>query len=201
MKNTVIRGLPEGFKEGILNGYFKIASRSDPPLCSSAIVVTKNAIQSVGGFPIGVTAGEDLFTWARLAAEYDIAYTKEPKAYFYESEVLSDYPRTPQSPDVVGQQLISLLEDKNNSRLKGLREYIALWYRMRANVFIRLQKSKEARKEIFKALFYTRTSLRLYLLALLTLVPSNMAIKVMKFLKLLRESKRRQSTLSDAKKE
>jgi glycosyltransferase involved in cell wall biosynthesis len=200
-RNTIIRGLPNDFREGMLTNYFKIASHSDPPIWSSAVAVTTRAIKSVGGFPIGIVSGEDLLTWAKLAAKYDIAYTTERKAYFCESEVLSDHPRAPQNPDVVGQQLISLLEEKNNSRLKGLREYIALWYRMRANVFIRLQKSKEARKEIFKALFYTRTSLRLYLLALLTLVPSNMAIKVMKFLKLLRESKRRQSTLSDAKKE
>jgi glycosyltransferase involved in cell wall biosynthesis len=201
IKNTVIKGLREGFKEGLLSEYFKIAFQSDPPIWSSAVAVSNEAIKSVGGFPVGVTSGEDLLAWAKLAAEYDIAYTKEPKAYFYESEVLSDYPRIPQVPDIVGQQLSRLLEDKNNSRLDGLREYIALWYRMRANVFIRLHQSKEARKEIFKALFYTRTSLRLYLMALLTLVPSNMAIKVMKFLKLLRESKRRQSTLSDAKKE
>jgi glycosyltransferase involved in cell wall biosynthesis len=189
MRDTVIRGLPEDFKEGILFEYFKIASQSDPPLWSSAIAITKSAILSVGGFPVGITAGEDLLTWARLAAKYDIAYATEPKAYFCESEALSDYPRIPQVPDIVGQQLRLLLEHEEKVRLNGLREYIGLWHKMRANMFIRLHQSGDARKEIVKALSYSKSDIKLYLLAFLTILPSKIAKQVMRFFKLLREAK------------
>lgn len=190
---TIIRGLPREFKEGILTDYFKIASQSDPPLCSSTVAVTKKAIEAVGGFPVGVVAGEDLLTWAKLAVEYKIAYTIESKAYFCEPEVLEDHPRRPQTPDIVGEQLALLLKNNTNSKIPGLSEYIALWYRMRANIFIRLHQSQEARKEIFRALSYSRSTIKLYLLAFLTLIPSNVAKQIIKFFKLIREATRKQS--------
>lgn len=189
IKSTVIRGLPEGFKEGILNGYFKIAFQSDPPICSSAVAISKKALKLVGGFSVGVTAGEDLLTWAGLAVKYDISYTIEPKAYFYESEVLSDCPRIPQIPDIVGQQLKLFLDYEEKSRLNGLREYIGLWHKMRANIFIRLHQLGEARKEILKGLSYSKSNIKLYLLAFLTVIPSKMAKRMMKFFKLLKETK------------
>jgi glycosyltransferase involved in cell wall biosynthesis len=187
IKDTVIRGLPEGFKEGILDSYFKIASQSNPPLWSSAIAITKNAIQSVGGFPVGVTAGEDLLTWARLAAKYQIAYTSETKVYFYEPEILNEYPRIPQIPDIVGEQLNQLLE--KSMHICGLSEYISLWHRMRANIFIRLRQRKQARREILKALRYSKTTIKLYLLFLLTLLPANSAKQIFKLFKVLQEAK------------
>jgi glycosyltransferase involved in cell wall biosynthesis len=193
-RNTVIRGLPVGFKEGNLTDYFKIASQSDPPLSSSAVAVTKIAIESVGGFPVGITSGEDLITWAKLAAKYQIAYSSEPKAYFYEPEILNEYPRIPQIPDIVGEQLKRLLE--KNVPLCGLREYISLWHKMRANIFIRLKQRKEARREILKALFYSRTTMKLYLLFLLTLLPANSAKRALKLFKVLQDIKLRRSSIN-----
>ena len=69
---TIIRGLPQGFKEGILSDYFEIAAQSDPPLWTSAVAVKRKAINMVEGFPEGVTSGEDLATWAKLAVKYDL---------------------------------------------------------------------------------------------------------------------------------
>jgi len=193
-RNTVIRGLSGDFKEGILNDYFKIASQSDPPVWSSAVAVTKKALQSVGRFPVGLTSGEDLLTWARLAAKYKIAYSLEPKAYFCEPEILSDNPRIPAIPDIVGEQLKFLLQKNKNSQLdKGLKEYSALWHRMRANIFIRLKQKREARNEIFKALSYSKSTIKLYLFFLLTMLPASAAKQVFNFLKLFQETKLRQS--------
>jgi glycosyltransferase involved in cell wall biosynthesis len=188
-RNTIIRGLPDDFEEGVLTDYFRIASHSDPPIWSSAVAVKKRAIESVGGFPIGIASGEDLITWAKLASKYQIAYTSEPKAYFYEPEILNEYPRVPQVPDIVGQQLNQLLEI--NGHIVGLREYISLWHKMRANIFIRLRQQSEARREILKALRYSKTSMKLYLLAVLTLLPANSAKQALKLLKVLQETKLR----------
>ena len=108
---TIIKGLPKEFKEGILTDYFGIASQSDPLLWSSAVAVKRRAIESVGAFPIGVVAGEDLLTWARLAVRYEIAYSIEPKAYHWEPAEISGRPgRVFNVPDIVGQELQSILE-------------------------------------------------------------------------------------------
>ena len=45
-------------------------------------MVKKEAIQSIGGFPVGIKSGEDLLTWARLATLYKIAYSSEALAVF-----------------------------------------------------------------------------------------------------------------------
>ncbi|MBS4033343.1 MAG: glycosyltransferase family 2 protein [Ignavibacterium sp.] len=192
-RQTIIRGLPNGFREGVVIDYFKIAAQSDPPIWSSAVAVTKKALQAIGGFPINVTSGEDLLTWARLAVNYQIAYTIQPKAYFHQAEILADPPRRPQSPDVVGEQLKVLLTGGHKSKIDGLSEYIALWHRMRANIFIRLNRSNEARKEIFKAISYSKLSLKLCLLTFLTILPFNVAKKFIKLFKIFGAFKIKQS--------
>jgi len=79
----IIRGLPPHPWNGIIEDYFKVAAKSDPPLWTSAVAVSKDAIQSVGMFPVGVTSGEDLLTWARLACRYNIAYSTQVGAVFW----------------------------------------------------------------------------------------------------------------------
>ena len=71
---TIIHKLPFQTEDGVLSNYFEVASCSHPPLWTSAVMVKKEAIQSIGGFPIGIKSGEDLLTWARLAVQYQIAY-------------------------------------------------------------------------------------------------------------------------------
>jgi glycosyltransferase involved in cell wall biosynthesis len=58
----IIRELPGFPWEGIFKNYFKVASKSNPPIWSSAVALTKKAITSIGGFPVGITFGEDLLT-------------------------------------------------------------------------------------------------------------------------------------------
>ena len=64
---TVIRKLPFEGQDGILDNYFEVASCSHPPICSISIMVRKEALLRIGGFPVGIRSGEDLLTWARLA--------------------------------------------------------------------------------------------------------------------------------------
>lgn len=59
--------------DGILKDYFRVAAFSQPPVCASSVVIRKDCLESVGGFPVGITSGEDLITWARLAYRYEIA--------------------------------------------------------------------------------------------------------------------------------
>jgi glycosyltransferase involved in cell wall biosynthesis len=179
---TIERGLPNEFREGILTDYFKIASQSDPPLWTSAVAVTKNAIEAIGGFPTGVTIGEDLLTWARLALQYDIAYCIAAKAYHWEPVNIAERPgRFPQIPDVVGQELALLLHNSERGRIKGLRKYLAVWHRMRASIFIRLGRKFQAALEIKRAILYFPFNVKLIIYIFLLFIPTKIANNLIKF--------------------
>jgi glycosyltransferase involved in cell wall biosynthesis len=172
MMATIIRGLPDTIWEGVLEDYFKVASISDPPIWSSAVAVRKEAISSIGGFPNGVSAGEDLITWAKLASKYRIAYSTHPHAVFWLRESLWGRPtRPPDSVDIVGQELESILNNGANEKISGLKEYIAHWHQMRASVFLRLGKRKEAIYEVKEIAKYSKENMKLYFYFVLALLP------------------------------
>jgi glycosyltransferase involved in cell wall biosynthesis len=181
---TIIRGLPSGFREGILTDYFKIASQSDPPLWTSAVAVTKRAIQSVGGFLIGVIAGEDLLTWAKLAVEYKIAYTVDPKAYFWEPVQLSDRPeRMPNEPDIVGNELKKLSIMCHENKCNGLREYMGLWHKNRTSIYIRRGERLKALREILKAVTISGLNCKLLMYMIGAFLPKALTINMITFIR------------------
>lgn len=63
----ILNKLPFNGDTGLLTNYFEVCSCSHPPVWSSAVCVEKSLLQEIGGFPLGVTSGEDLLTWARIA--------------------------------------------------------------------------------------------------------------------------------------
>jgi len=147
----IIRGLPRDQRTGILRDYFGVAAVSDPPLWSSGVAVIKEAIVAVGMFPVDVSVGEDLLTWARLALRCEIAYCSEPKATFFLRGPLAGTPtRAPEDDDIVGRALEALLSSVKPEELAAFREYVGLWYRMRATVYLRLGLVRKARREIAK---------------------------------------------------
>ena len=189
---TIIRGLQAPEWEGIFEDYFKVASKSDPPIWSSAVAVTKEAITSIGGFPVGVTAGEDLLTWAKLALKYEIAYSTLPAAVFHLRESLWGQPtRVPDSVDVVGKELERISEVYKNGKTKGLKEYIAHWHQMRASIFLRLGKHKEAIYEVKKIGEYSKKNLKFYIFSILALMPRKMCNSVFRNLNYLQCVRRR----------
>lgn len=112
--------------KGLFKNYFVLASRSNPPLWTSSIVVRKDAINSIGGFKENVKSGEDLLAWAHLACRYGIAHNKNVLAIYRTGY---SNPRPPERIDIVGKELESLLS--NNRRIPSLKTYISLWYKMR----------------------------------------------------------------------
>lgn len=163
----------------ILENYFEVASQSDPPFCSISVMVKRNALLSVGGFPEGVHQGEDLLTWARLAAKYKIAYCRKPQSIFYTGEVSSmEKPkRIPDPKDPVGKCLEELYNSNPNNGF--LKQYIAHWHKMRASIYMRLPKqSRYCRAEIRKALQW-HFNRRLILYALLSLLPYPLRMKIL----------------------
>lgn len=165
----VISGLPDGY-EGVLENYFEVASRSDPPLWTSAVTVTRKAIRAVGGFPVGIISGEDLLTWARLAVDYRIAYAQQPFAAFClgRMEDSGTLRRVPEPHDRVGEMLERFLGGK---QVCGGSAYLALWHKMRASCFLCCGRNKLARRHTLKALKHNPREWKLYAFLFLSLLP------------------------------
>ena len=168
---TIIRGIQFQEESGVLNNYFEVASKSHPPICSISIMVRTNTIRSLGGFPIGIKSGEDLLTWARLAVKYKIAYSKKACSIYNvpNNSSFAKPTRVPQLPDVVGSKLKELY--LNNKKVIGLKQYVGLWHKMRASIYLRLNRSRECNKETFQALHYMPSNLKLYLYLILNILP------------------------------
>jgi glycosyltransferase involved in cell wall biosynthesis len=183
---TVFRGGPHAPWEGIFVNYFEVASKSDPPIWSSAVAVTKEAIKSIGGFPIGIKAGEDLLTWAKLALKYPIAYSAKPAAVFWLRTSLWGYPtRIPDSEDRIGAEFEKLLSNTGEPNRINLMKYIAMWHQMRASIFLRLGKNRELIYELRKIAKYSKTSFKLYLFLIMALLPSRVSTSMAKIINYL----------------
>ncbi|MBT9460168.1 MAG: glycosyltransferase family 2 protein [Rugosibacter sp.] len=143
--------------------YFSDALRGDPPIHSSAVAVNKLAFSHVGGFPLGVKAGEDLITWARLACVGDVAYSRRATAYFVVPPISVNRNRSvirrPQKPDYVGNELAGLSLQYNQYGA-SLRLYRGHWHRMRAVLFMELDERVDCLVELGKAIHISGLRLR-----------------------------------------
>lgn len=167
---TTIRRLAFNKQDGILTNYFEVGSYSHPPIWTSAVMVKKEAILSISGFLEGVTLGEDLITWARLACRFKIAYSKNCMATynFRTTKELITPRREPDRLDLVGNEL-ALLNSTNCS--KSLKKYTAKWHKMRYVTYIRLGQKYNAFNELRKILNYTLPDAKLMYWMILNLCP------------------------------
>ncbi len=171
-RKNIIKGLPKGFDKGLIDNYFQVAVISDPPLWSSAVAVDKRAIEEVGGFPEGIVAGEDLLTWARLAARYRIGYYASPQATYYKPSINERPCRCPLVPDSVGDALRDLLKSiKNTDNVNNLKHYIGLWHTMRVVLWLKMDHRFQAIPEIFKALYFAKNKYKLFILMAIAFLP------------------------------
>lgn len=169
----IIRNLPFNSEAGILSNYFLVASTSHPPLWTSAILIKKNALRAIGGFPIGIKSGEDLLTWAKLACRFKIAYCKKPLAVFnVEGYNIKDKPkRIPPKDDFVGNELLKLKQEFHPTYIN---RYISHWHKMRSSIFMRLHQRRNSIKEALIGLRYYPLNYKLYAFILLNLLPSKL---------------------------
>lgn len=176
IKPTIIRKLPFDGIDGVLTNYFEVASCSHPPICSISIMVKKEAIQAIGGFPLGIKSGEDLLTWARLATRYRIAYSRLTLAIYKidSSHAVDQAPsRRHDENDPVGKQLISIYKDLNGDVKKDFQKYISLWFKMRASVYLRTYDIKNTWKYGLKSIHYNNKNIKVYTMLLLVVLPRN----------------------------
>ena len=172
---TVLRKLPSKAQDFEMTNYFEVAYSSHPPLWTSAVMVCKDAIEKVGGFPVGVKSGEDLLTWARLAIKYRIAYFVRPLAIYnlgegYDKKNLP--PRRQDACDPVGKELLAIY--RANPTIKGVRNYLSHWHKMRASTAIRYGERRETFYETTQSLKYNLLNYKALLLGMLALLPAKM---------------------------
>lgn len=188
---TIIRKLPFTSDDGILTNYFEVASCSHPPICSISIMVKKQAIQKIGGFPVGIKSGEDLLTWARLAIQNNIAYSCNPMAIYNTcnglKRPLSDLRKSAPSDlrsikDRVGTVLQCLyINHRDDDQKKQLAMYVAFWYKMRAVVNLNLNYRVASIKCSCKSLAFNKKNVNVYFLILLSLfVPYSLVKRILK---------------------
>ncbi len=174
-----IRGLPRNFQDGVIDDYFRIASRSDPIIWSSAVAVTKEALETIGGFPVGIPVGEDLLTWARLAVRYNIAYSIRPCALFRLRFFSDEYHKySANIPDFVVDELRKLIRDVPPPSRKSLQRYIGCLHRMRGSIFMQNGSTKEGLREIWESYVHSGADCKLLIMGILALMPSRLCMKI-----------------------
>lgn len=183
---SIIRKLPFEEQDGILSNYFEVASCSHPPICSISIMARKDALHAVGGFPVGIKSGEDLLTWARLACDGLIAYSRSAEACFYEdsSHSISRRPSRPHDEnDRVGEGLCSLLVKTSDAVTRRyLKRYISLWYKMRTSVCMRVGSVCGAWYYGLKTLWFSLLNVKVLVMMILVLIPVTVRLKILKYI-------------------
>ena len=159
--------------DGIMENYFYIASKNMPPLWTSAICVKKEAIDTVGGFPLGIKSGEDLLTWAKLAAIYRIAFSTQHLSIYHNDVQKWEPGRPTDMKDIVGMELKKLLKVIDMPKEKSLKYYIGFWHKMRASTFIRHNNRLLSLKEVLLSLYYNPWNFRTYLFIPIAFMPNS----------------------------
>lgn len=160
-----LRGISRSFQRGLFLDYFTIASRSDPPVCASAVAVRRAAFLSIGGFPIGIGSGEDLLTWARLATRYPLAYDTKPMALWK----VSGIERPPDPLYRVENELRHLLYVHTN--IRGLTEYLGHWCQVQAVLAMLNGDLVLARRVACRSINYDALNTKNIYILFLTLLP------------------------------
>ncbi|MBN9384092.1 MAG: glycosyltransferase family 2 protein [Chitinophagaceae bacterium] len=164
--------LPFDHEDGVLDNYFEVAACSYPPLSSLVTIVRKSAMQAVGGFPEGISTGEDLLTWARLAVNCKIAYNKKRLA-LYDRDVSrrnhDQRSRMPAREDRVGGYLEDLF--RRHMDIRGLKQYVGAWYKMRTRIYLSHSMRREALMEWRKLVRFSPVNYKTWLYLILLISP------------------------------
>ncbi len=72
----------ESVDGGLLADYFK-SGLGPAPVWSSAVLIPRSVLKEVGMFPEGLSRGEDLHTWARIALKYRVAWSPQACAIYH----------------------------------------------------------------------------------------------------------------------
>ena len=75
-------GVDNGFVKGCINYCQVYAKTLTMPLTSISVAVPRKIFCEMGGFPQGITLGEDFLLWIRIALKYKVAFLNKPLAFY-----------------------------------------------------------------------------------------------------------------------
>ncbi len=168
-------------REGILTDYFKTATLSAPPVWTSATIVRKDTLKLLGGFAIGVTSGEDLLLWARIAACGKVALSHQVTSIYH---IASDdwnqsARRTLDYPDKVSEILKSMARETPYGSWRW--RYLSHWHRMRGIIALYSGNRKAAYEEGLKTIRYYVLNPYGFIIMGLCVLPTWLCTRIFKF--------------------
>lgn len=138
----------------LIEDYFAESVALEFPVHSSAVMVSKKALQRVGGFPRGVGSGEDLLTWARLSCLGALPFSTHATAVYMAPPVSPDVRasvvRRPASPDQVAQGLLQLAA-AHPQKAASIDRFLGLWWRIRAMGHLELNARLDSLRSLWDA--------------------------------------------------
>ncbi len=169
-RDMILNRMPFSEETGELTNYFEVASCSHPPVNSSVVCIDKDILRRIGGFPVGITSGEDLLTWARTALCTTFAYSRKVTATFDLGDGEKTVSRRSNDrADAVGRELKRLY--LANKQVKGLRQYLALWYKMKAMNALQSGQRLDVLRKSLRSLVYRPLNVKVYVFMLMAALP------------------------------
>lgn len=132
----------------LIEDYLGFCLSFEAAFSSSSVAVKRAPLVRSGGFPLGVTQGEDLVTWARLSCEGPVAFCPRVSAT-YHIRPASGPPR-PAMPDEVSALLSELAAHPGVSAALG--GYLASWHRIRADWYCERDERAACLRELGHAI-------------------------------------------------
>lgn len=180
LTTVILNKIPFIGDDGVLTNYFEICSCSHSPVNSSDVCVEKDLLLSIGGFPVGIKAGEDLLTWAKIALSTDFAFTKKSSVIYNIGDTSIVSRRRHVEDDPVGEELKRLYMIHPNTI--GFKLYLARWYKIRSMCFLQEGQTKLVWRTAIQSLKYNPKEYKLLVFMGLSLLPSDFTNKmIMKF--------------------
>lgn len=138
----------------LIDDYFLESVEREFPVHSSAVMVSRAALQAVGGFPVGVASGEDVLTWARLSCLGAFPMGRSATAIYMAPPVAPDRRRAavrrPVSPCPVLAGL-DALAGRHPERARSLALFRGLWLRIRSMSHLELNERWSALVDVLAA--------------------------------------------------
>lgn len=176
----ILNKMPFQGESGVLTNYFEVCSCSHPPVCSITACIEKKLLQAIGGFPVGITSGEDLLTWARIAVITNWAYSMKATAV-YMMPINNSFTEKPVRPNDCGDPVCDGLKQLLKSgydRKSELRHFVGRFYKMKASTNLRFGYRWATVRECMKSISYRPFAKETYSILLLAMLPNFLQKKI-----------------------
>lgn len=175
------KGVPEIESPCILYNYLELLCKCDPVLNTNTIVIDRELLRSIGGFPEKIKAGEDTLTWIKLSLTNDIVYLSTPLSVYKLPLPGNRKIRTSDTEDLFELEIQNLVNDFPQ-RKEGLFRVLSHWYKIRSSTYLQHGRNQLAMRYAMKAFRYSFQKSKLLVYIVLSLLPSTVSKPVFIYL-------------------